>query len=691
MSDEGQQAEDAPRFWGFAIESFHHLEEGFFWISKLDHAAKIYLAGEEMRVDKLASGGKGALLVDEGCEGAGDRGEGICMEHGGTGWRGRLRGRVSIGKKKKRREAHGSVPTEKGGRADLLGNVGAGEGANASGDGGLENAGRQEGVGGVDVLCGKETHEGVTEGGELGICGGQRVCGSELAEEGEEGGVGARGEDGGRVGDAEAVGKRGEGGGRWRLQQGPSFGREGRRRGVSGHEQRVLGRKTRQVRGGRGEPRCQADLRHGGSTVSRRLPASLMPVLSLPLSFTNSFWSADLRTGLDVLFAKLDQVRRLLFPPLPRSLSQTALENDEIVSFIRLRSAAESQRAAVLARTAPSSSTGFGADDGASLLMAFRGLQAEAVAQAKAHENVAKELISLVLDPFAEWAQGYKASLIHSCVPVLIPSQDRIRQTKSAVLDNWLRNYEQAQADVQKLKQQYLAKSRRADDVEDDAKFAPHSGGAVPDKYTNSPRLAPADAIQAPQRTATVSERITQRLRDIQSKGTSTFVNASADDSTEGPTPKADKGKGRAVQVGEVTSPVSLSPESSAKVSPIPSEPTAPEPILLGGTPFTPATVSQLLTRAASELPLRPVRFPLLGEYQDTFTGEEFVTWLQESIKEFAGNIDLAEHAAEVLTEKEGLLRRLGEFGNEFQGSDDAFYQFRPKVGLCSFPSLLLP
>ena len=274
---------------------------------------------------------------------------------------------------------------------------------------------------------------------------------------------------------------------------------------------------------------------------------------------------------------------------------------------------------------------------------------------------------------------------LHPYVPVLIPSQDRIRQTKSGVLDNWLRNYEQAQADVQKLKQQYLAKSRRADDAEDDAKFAPN--GAVPDKYTNSPRLAPADAIQAPQRTATVSERISQRLRDIQHKGTSTFVNASADDSTEDPTPKTDKGKGKAV---EVTSPVSLSPESSAKVPPNPSEPAAPEPILLGGAPFAPAAVSQLLTRAASELPLRPVRFPLLGEYQDTFTGEEFVTWLQESVKEFAGNIDLAEHAAEVLTEKEGLLRRLGEFGNEFQGSDDVFYQFRPKVGPCSFPSIII-
>jgi hypothetical protein len=33
-----------------------------------------------------------------------------------------------------------------------------------------------------------------------------------------------------------------------------------------------------------------------------------MAVLSLPLSFTNSFWSQDYRRGLEVLFSKLDQV-----------------------------------------------------------------------------------------------------------------------------------------------------------------------------------------------------------------------------------------------------------------------------------------------------------------------------------------------------------------------------------------------
>lgn len=57
---------------------------------------------------------------------------------------------------------------------------------------------------------------------------------------------------------------------------------------------------------------------------------------------------------------------------------------------------------------------GFGADDGASLLMAFRGLQAESAAQGQAHNSIAKELSTLVADPFDDWARSYKVRSIHN-------------------------------------------------------------------------------------------------------------------------------------------------------------------------------------------------------------------------------------------------------------------------------------
>lgn len=74
------------------------------------------------------------------------------------------------------------------------------------------------------------------------------------------------------------------------------------------------------------------------------------------------------------------------------------------------------------------------------------------------------------------------------------------------------------------------------------------------------------------------------------------------------------------------------------------------------------------------------MRFPLLGEYPDCFTGEEFVAWLNENVQGFGGSLDRAEDAAKELTERDNLLRRIGEFGNQFEHSDEAFYQFRPKV-----------
>jgi hypothetical protein len=150
-------------------------------------------------------------------------------------------------------------------------------------------------------------------------------------------------------------------------------------------------------------------------------------------------------------------------------------------------------------------------------------------------------------------------------------------------------------------------------------------------------------------------------------------------------TPKIDKGKGKAVDEHEppmVASPPPMSPllpPSQLIIEPsTPDE--SPAPILLAGLSMQPSAVSALLTRAKAELPLRVVRVPLLGEYQDCFHGEEFVAWLNQNVQGFGGSLDKAEEAARDLTERDNLLRRIGELGNGFEHSDNAFYQFRPKV-----------
>src|SRR5487761_1064038 len=67
-----------------------------------------------------------------------------------------------------------------------------------------------------------------------------------------------------------------------------------------------------------------------------------MAVLSLPLYFSNSFWTQDYRKGLEVLYTKLEQVRVpahvfLFHNTHLADFSQGASENDEITAFIRVR------------------------------------------------------------------------------------------------------------------------------------------------------------------------------------------------------------------------------------------------------------------------------------------------------------------------------------------------------------------
>ncbi|KIK36317.1 hypothetical protein CY34DRAFT_16462 [Suillus luteus UH-Slu-Lm8-n1] len=127
---------------------------------------------------------------------------------------------------------------------------------------------------------------------------------------------------------------------------------------------------------------------------------------------------------------------------------------------------------------------GFNNDDGASLLMAFRGLQAESETQGQVHKDIAKDLR----------AQGY---------------EERLSSSKAIAMNKWLRAYEDSQKET-----------RRADEAEDDAKSAPNND--LGDHYTTSPRFLSRDKTTQPQRSATVSERIAQRFKEIQRKAAGT-------------------------------------------------------------------------------------------------------------------------------------------------------------------------
>ncbi|KAF8584019.1 hypothetical protein K439DRAFT_1653298 [Ramaria rubella] len=411
-----------------------------------------------------------------------------------------------------------------------------------------------------------------------------------------------------------------------------------------------------------------------------------MPVLTLPPSFTNSFWSQDYRRGLETLYGKLEQ---------------GVAENLEIFNFIKARALAENDVANSLIAPGPTGirGTGFDADDGAALYMTFRALQTESMKQGEAHRAAAHELATLVADPFGEWASGHAT---------------RIEESRKVLIDGWLKAYEMATGDVDKLKHTYLTKSRKADEAEDDAKFAPGST-TVGDRYTSSPKMSPTR--KAAVRTPSVSERISQRLKELRKGGAENdqeytdvknplspaspvFSAGKSDGGDEHHDEDApmltakDKGKGKEVAS---SSPMAMSPPTMNPQLPelqhftptpnvsiprveSPMPPLPPSPIILAGLPLSPQAVSQLLSRAVSELPLRKVRFPILGEYTDCFSGEEFVVWLKENVHDFGDSLDRAEDAARELTERDGALRRIGELGNRFENDKEAYFQFRQKA-----------
>lgn len=138
-------------------------------------------------------------------------------------------------------------------------------------------------------------------------------------------------------------------------------------------------------------------------------------------------------------------------------------ESEELVNFIRTR--AEHERTygyELRGSLAGARPDGFGADDGASFLAAYRQLRVSQADLADAHKKVAKQLDILVLAPFEDWSVGHKDRVLASIEEV------------EAVLERW----EDQSKEVARLKERYERKGREADEAEDEARFAPAKLGS---------------------------------------------------------------------------------------------------------------------------------------------------------------------------------------------------------------------
>lgn len=134
-----------------------------------------------------------------------------------------------------------------------------------------------------------------------------------------------------------------------------------------------------------------------------------------------------------------------------------------------------------------------------------------------------------------------------------------------------------------------------------------------------------------------------------------------------------------------------MSPAMPSKLDiPAPSASQPLSPILLAGLALSPAAVTALLTQASKELKTTTLKLPLIGDYKDCFTGADFVDFLRVKVPGLGDSVERAQEAARDLTEREGLLRRVGELGNAFEDSQAALYQFRPKVCQTAY-TLIIP
>ncbi|KAJ9093726.1 hypothetical protein QFC21_006322 [Naganishia friedmannii] len=259
-----------------------------------------------------------------------------------------------------------------------------------------------------------------------------------------------------------------------------------------------------------------------------------MAAVLLPPTFHNSFWSNQdfFRTGLEVLM---------------RKLQEGCDENVEIAVFIK----AQAQHYRQLARSIvndtpplPHISPSSPNDTPSTLQTTLATIQSSSVtAQADHYARLADDLEFRVARDFERWSAAHRNRVMMASEEAL--GHGVIGKGRKDGESGLVGRFEAMGLQVAKFKQNYLTKARLADDLEEDARFAPHfspQAPPTPQKLTlsnlgtnaknltpvlpSSPRLAslrernkssttngPTDTSTGLRRTGTVADRINEKLR----------------------------------------------------------------------------------------------------------------------------------------------------------------------------------
>ncbi|KAG9293862.1 hypothetical protein G9A89_019200 [Geosiphon pyriformis] len=100
--------------------------------------------------------------------------------------------------------------------------------------------------------------------------------------------------------------------------------------------------------------------------------------------------------------------------------------------------------------------------------------------------------------------------------------------------------------------------------------------------------------------------------------------------------------------------------------------------IVLGGQTFTEKELMKFLARMRADLQPREVRIPILGLYNEVYTGEDITKWLLKNYRGVRTSREAQNFGQELADE--GFLRLIGAIGNTFSSSSSSYYQWQKKA-----------
>lgn len=445
-----------------------------------------------------------------------------------------------------------------------------------------------------------------------------------------------------------------------------------------------------------------------GLTANKTNPANL-PQPKIPPTFDRWFWTSEYRRGVTVLFDKLKAGLR---------------ESDELIGFVRKRALYERTYAHDLRQSIaePLHPNGFGYDDGASFLSAFHQLRSSQIDLSEAHTKLSHQLDRLVIGPFESWSIEHEARVTAS-----------INQVET-ILTQW----ERQSKEIIKLKERYEQKSREADEAEENSRLSPatrremnselsprkdysselgdHSdyddetligqSGLLPGEgYAQIGKKVGEQAIglgrAVSQRMRIGGGRVGFRAQSVESQSkdesdstidTSSENKAMAqskiiedeNETNESPTEASPPHSAEIKGKGKADDHPTVPPSTNEKPSPSPpsqTESTSPSgPLLsIAGVIRSPFEWSRLFEQAQKTIYKQDVKIPLLGVYPGAHSGEDLVIFFKTNVTELSSSNKAIEFCKE-LSEELAVLRLIGEIGNKFMPTHDAYYLWKPEA-----------